>query len=118
MAHSSVCLAGIIAGLLVQNSLKYLLSFGVVAQYLGYSSLKDFFPQMAIRPNPGCLNELCGSAQAEHQVSLPGTFKSEGAVHKQRQAMVQGGGPVKSEHMAQLSAWWQTNMQQGRMQSI
>ena len=37
--------AGIIAGLLVQNSLKHLLGFGVVTQYLGYSSLKDFFPQ-------------------------------------------------------------------------
>ena len=64
-----VLVAGIIAGLLVQNALKILLDFGVVTQYLGYSSLKDFFPQMAIRPNPGCLNALCVRAQAEHQVS-------------------------------------------------
>ena len=31
---------GIVAGLLVQNSLKYLLGFGQVTRYLGYSSLK------------------------------------------------------------------------------
>jgi hypothetical protein len=31
---------GIVAGLLVQNTLKYLLDFGTVSHYLGYSSLK------------------------------------------------------------------------------
>ena len=31
---------GIVAGLLVQNSLKYLLGFGQVTRYLGYSSLQ------------------------------------------------------------------------------
>lgn len=56
---------GIIAGLLVQNSLKYLLNFGQVTQYLGYSSLKDFFPTMEIKPNPGCVNSLCVKRQAE-----------------------------------------------------
>jgi len=44
--HHAARAAGIIAGLLVQNSLKHLLGFGVVTQYLGYSSLKDFFPQV------------------------------------------------------------------------
>ena len=52
----------------MQNALKHLLGFGVVTQYLGYSSLKDFFPQMAIRPNPGCANALCARLQTEHQV--------------------------------------------------
>ena len=56
---------GIIAGLLVQNTLKYLLDFGQVTQYLGYSSLKDFFPTMEIKPNPGCANSLCGKRQEE-----------------------------------------------------
>lgn len=32
--------AGIVAGLLVQNCLKYLLHFGQVTRYLGYNSLK------------------------------------------------------------------------------
>ena len=36
-----------------------------VTRYLGYSSLKDFFPTMDIRPNPGCANPLCGTRQAE-----------------------------------------------------
>lgn len=61
--------AGIIAGLLVQNTLKYLLEFGTVTQYLGYNSLKDFFPQMSIKPNPGCANPLCGCLQEAYQVS-------------------------------------------------
>lgn len=60
--------AGIIAGLLVQNTLKYLLNFGTVTQYLGYASLKDFFPQMQIRANPGCLNPLCVRLQAQYKV--------------------------------------------------
>ncbi len=41
-----------------------------VTQYLGYSSLKDFFPSMQIRPNPGCINPLCGRAQAAHQATV------------------------------------------------
>lgn len=56
---------GIVAGLLVQNSLKYLLHFGQVTPYLGYSSLTDFFPTMRIKPNPGCANRLCCKRQAE-----------------------------------------------------
>ena len=36
-----------------------------VTRYLGYSSLKDFFPTMEIRPNPGCANALCARRQAE-----------------------------------------------------
>lgn len=54
---------GIVAGLLVQNTLKQLLNFGQVTRYLGYSSLTDYFPQMAIRANPGCSNPLCVRTQ-------------------------------------------------------
>ncbi len=64
--------AGIIAGLLVQNTLKYLLNFGTVTQYLGYASLRDFFPQMQIRANPGCLNPLCVRLQAQYKVRHTG----------------------------------------------
>ena len=38
-----------------------------VTQYLGYSSLKDFFPTMDIKPNPGCANQLCREQQAAFQ---------------------------------------------------
>ncbi len=56
---------GIIAGMLVQNTLKYLLDFGQVTQYLGYSSLTDFYPTMEIKPNPTCENKHCVQRQTE-----------------------------------------------------
>jgi len=60
---------GIIAGMLVQNSLKHLLEFGQVTRYLGYASLTDFFPQMAIKPNPGCSNALCARLQTRYKAA-------------------------------------------------
>lgn len=56
---------GIVAGMLVQNTLKYLLGFGQVTQYLGYSSLTDYFPTMEIKPNPTCDNTECIKRQKE-----------------------------------------------------
>ena len=50
---------GIVAGFLVQNSLKYLLKFGQVSDYLGYSALTDFFPRMSMRPNADCDEYHC-----------------------------------------------------------
>ncbi|KAH8492856.1 hypothetical protein H0E87_022195 [Populus deltoides] len=50
---------GVVAGLLVQNTLKFLLQFGHVSPYLGYNSLKDYFPTMEMRPNPQCSNAAC-----------------------------------------------------------
>ncbi|XP_030021100.2 ubiquitin-like modifier-activating enzyme 5 [Manduca sexta] len=56
---------GIVAGFLVQNTLKYLLEFGTVTHYLGYSALSDFFPTMSLKPNPQCDDMECRSRQAE-----------------------------------------------------
>lgn len=56
---------GIVAGFLVQNSLKYLLDFGEVTYYLGYSALKDFFPTMKMKPNPVCDDTFCCLRQQE-----------------------------------------------------
>ncbi|KAL3139967.1 hypothetical protein ABBQ38_004254 [Trebouxia sp. C0009 RCD-2024] len=75
---------GIIAGLLVQNTLKHLLSFGQVTRYLGYSSLKDFFPTMDIKPNPGCANSLCCRLQQAYQ-----QHQASPAAQQQRQAAQQ-----------------------------
>lgn len=50
---------GIVAGLLVQNTLKYLLGFGDVSDYLGYNALNDFFPKMSLRPNRTCDDKNC-----------------------------------------------------------
>ncbi|KAM0903682.1 hypothetical protein ACQ4PT_018509 [Festuca glaucescens] len=62
---------GVVAGLLVQNALKYLLKFGQVSPYLGYNSLKDYFPTMEMRPNPQCSNPACLERQKEYMQSKP-----------------------------------------------
>lgn len=54
---------GIVAGLLVQNALKYLLKFGTVSHYLGYSALTDFFPTMQLKPNVTCGDSHCVKQQ-------------------------------------------------------
>ncbi|CAK5076226.1 unnamed protein product [Meloidogyne enterolobii] len=53
----------VIAGLLVQNALKFLLNFGQVTNFLGYNALVDFFPQEKIRPNPLCEDKNCRRLQ-------------------------------------------------------
>ncbi|CAH0382373.1 unnamed protein product [Bemisia tabaci] len=56
---------GVVAGFLVQNTLKKLLNFGEVSWYLGYSALSDFFPKMKLRPNPTCEDSYCRARQKE-----------------------------------------------------
>lgn len=58
---------GIVAGFLVQNTLKYLLSFGTTSFYLGYNAMLDFFPTMTLRPNPNCDDRYCRQRQKEYQ---------------------------------------------------
>lgn len=55
---------GMVAGMLVQSTLKWLLGFGTVSDYLGYSALKDFFPTMTLRPNPTCGDVWCIKRQS------------------------------------------------------
>uniref|UniRef100_A0A0K8SNF4 Ubiquitin-like modifier-activating enzyme 5 n=1 Tax=Lygus hesperus TaxID=30085 RepID=A0A0K8SNF4_LYGHE len=62
---------GIIAGFLVQNTLKKLLKFGDVTPYLGYIALKDFFPTMTLKPNPTCDDPFCRQRQKEFQARPP-----------------------------------------------
>ncbi|GLT30827.1 hypothetical protein SLA2020_056110 [Shorea laevis] len=62
---------GVVAGLLVQNTLKFLLKFGHVSPYLGYSSLKDYFPTMEMKPNPQCSNAACLERQKEYIIARP-----------------------------------------------
>ncbi|KAG9155486.1 hypothetical protein Leryth_009902 [Lithospermum erythrorhizon] len=62
---------GIVAGLLVQNTLKYLLNFGDVSRYLGYNALKDFFPTMEMKPNTQCSNAACMERQKEYILAKP-----------------------------------------------
>ncbi|GAB5366446.1 hypothetical protein AAMO2058_001144500 [Amorphochlora amoebiformis] len=62
---------GLIAALLVQNVLKYTLSFGQVSYYLGYNALKDFFPTWPMRPNPNCTNTACIKCQEKYKGWTP-----------------------------------------------
>uniref|UniRef100_A0AC34QQW7 THIF-type NAD/FAD binding fold domain-containing protein n=1 Tax=Panagrolaimus sp. JU765 TaxID=591449 RepID=A0AC34QQW7_9BILA len=57
----------VVAGFLVQNSLKYLLHFGTVSNFLGYNALVDFFPNQTILPNPQCDDRFCRQRQAEYR---------------------------------------------------
>jgi len=54
---------GVVAGFLVQNTLKYLLKFGQVSDYLGYSAMTDFFPRMSMKANPDCDEYHCVKKQ-------------------------------------------------------
>lgn len=54
---------GMVAGMLVQNALKYLLEFGEVSHYLGYNALSDFFPKYEMKPNPTCTAAWCCKQQ-------------------------------------------------------
>jgi ubiquitin-like modifier-activating enzyme 5 len=60
----------VIAGFLVQNTLKYLLEFGVVTHYLGYNAMQDFFPTMTMRPNPNCSDSNCRRQLEEFKVNI------------------------------------------------
>ncbi|XP_053385606.1 ubiquitin-like modifier-activating enzyme 5 [Mercenaria mercenaria] len=57
----------VVAGFLVQNTLKYLLGFGDVTHYLGYNALQDFFPTMSMKPNEQCDDRHCQRQQAEYK---------------------------------------------------
>ncbi|GLV45023.1 Ubiquitin-like activating enzyme 5 [Carabus blaptoides fortunei] len=77
---------GIIAGFLVQNTLKYLLGFGEVSYYLGYNALDDFFPKMIMRPNSSCDDMLCRKRQLEvasrPKVTVEKEVVDDGPVHE------------------------------------
>ncbi|KAG5482735.1 hypothetical protein CUR178_06772 [Leishmania enriettii] len=57
---------GIVAGFLAQNTLKYLLHFGEVSEYVGYDAVRDHFPRVELKANPECRNALCGERQAAY----------------------------------------------------
>jgi len=76
---------GLVAALLVQNALKYLLGFGSVSDYLGYNALKDFFPTYSVLPNPECSSNWCLKRQAEYAEKK----RNEPIVKKEEPAKVQ-----------------------------
>lgn len=77
---------GIVAGFLTQNSLKYLLNFGVTSNYLGYNAMQDFFPSMTLRPNPSCDEKFCRQRQQEFNAipkkQIVEEIIAEGPIHE------------------------------------
>lgn len=78
---------GIVAGFLVQNTLKYLLRFGNVTHYLGYNALQDFFPTYGMKPNPTCDDSFCIKQQKVFASTPKDTLKEpvqeeESVVHE------------------------------------
>lgn len=74
---------GITAGMLVQNTLKYLLNFGEVSDYLGYNAMNDFFPKMSLKPNPQCDDRHCQARQKEYQAKPKPVAEVEQVVDEQ-----------------------------------
>uniref|UniRef100_A0A8C3Q172 Ubiquitin-like modifier-activating enzyme 5 n=1 Tax=Chrysolophus pictus TaxID=9089 RepID=A0A8C3Q172_CHRPC len=68
---------GVVAGILVQNVLKYLLNFGTVSYYLGYNAMQDFFPTMAMKPNPQCSDQNCRKQQENYKIKEAAQPKQE-----------------------------------------
>lgn len=68
---------GVVAGILVQNVLKFLLKFGTVSFYLGYNAMQDFFPTMSMKPNPQCNDRNCRKQQEEYKKKVAALPKKE-----------------------------------------
>ncbi|KAM8966469.1 ubiquitin-like modifier-activating enzyme 5 [Pelodytes ibericus] len=79
---------GVVAGILVQNVLKYLLNFGTVSFYLGYNAMKDFFPTMAMKPNPHCDDKYCRIQQSEFKQKEAAKPKQEAVVEEEEEEIV------------------------------
>ncbi|KAJ0245023.1 Ubiquitin-like modifier-activating enzyme 5 [Hirschfeldia incana] len=94
---------GVVAGLLVQNSLKFLLNFGEVSPYLGYNSLKDFFPTMQMRPNPQCSNAACLERQKEYMLAKPARDAAAKAKMEAEAATAIDDGPLHDDNEWNIS---------------
>ena len=76
LKKEGVCVASlpttsaIIAGLLVQNALKYLLRFGKCSEVLSYNSIQDYFSTYSLKPNPTCSAKYCVQRQEERDTGV------------------------------------------------
>eukprot|EP01126_Amoeba_proteus_P047804 TRINITY_DN5489_c0_g1_i9.p1 TRINITY_DN5489_c0_g1~~TRINITY_DN5489_c0_g1_i9.p1 ORF type:complete len:404 (+),score=80.90 TRINITY_DN5489_c0_g1_i9:181-1212(+) len=67
----------IVAALLIQNTLKYLLNFGEISDFLGYNALQNFFPTYTMKPNPSCSNSRCRKYFKEYMERIKNCPKLE-----------------------------------------
>lgn len=102
---------GITAGMLVQNTLKYLLNFGEVSDYLGYNAMIDFFPKMSLKPNPTCDDRQCILRQQEFSAKpkeekVESVEEVQAPVHEENDwgiELVDSSAPVVSEEKKEVS---------------
>ncbi|CAI0446477.1 unnamed protein product [Linum tenue] len=110
---------GVVAGLLVQNTLKLLLQFGNVSPYLntlsvldellplflsqGYNSLKDYFPTMEMKPNPHCSNGACLERQKEFLLSKPARDAAAARARMEAEAALVAEGPLHDDNEWNIS---------------
>ncbi|XP_057972381.1 ubiquitin-like modifier-activating enzyme 5 [Malania oleifera] len=93
---------GVVAGLLVQNTLKFLLKFGRVSPYLGYNALKDYFPTMEMKPNPQCSNISCVERQKEYILAKPAR-DAEAKAKMEAEALSETAAPVHIDNEWNIS---------------
>eukprot|EP00029_Vermamoeba_vermiformis_P003787 TRINITY_DN1431_c0_g1_i2.p1 TRINITY_DN1431_c0_g1~~TRINITY_DN1431_c0_g1_i2.p1 ORF type:complete len:426 (+),score=114.60 TRINITY_DN1431_c0_g1_i2:66-1280(+) len=73
LKREGVCAASLpttmsmVAAMLIQNTLKYLLQFGEVSYYLGYNAMKNFFPSYRMNPNLECTSSWCQKRREEYE---------------------------------------------------
>ncbi|CAG9571486.1 putative NAD/FAD dependent dehydrogenase [Leishmania major strain Friedlin] len=77
---------GIVAGFLAQNTLKYLIQFGEVSEYIGYDAMRDHFPRVELKANPECRNALCGKRQAAYAAKVQEMGKAAHPLYAARKA--------------------------------
>ncbi|XP_021369169.1 ubiquitin-like modifier-activating enzyme 5 isoform X2 [Mizuhopecten yessoensis] len=92
----------VVAGFLVQNTLKYLLKFGEVSYYLGYNALQDFFPKYAMKPNPQCEDRFCCKQQISFKEREALKPKVE-AVEEKEEEVVHDDNPFEIELVSEMT---------------
>lgn len=66
---------GIVAGLLAQNLLKYMLEFGDASYLLSYNAMVNFFDNSILLPNKECSDERCVRLQKDFEEGVFNLFK-------------------------------------------
>ncbi|KAF6775551.1 hypothetical protein AHF37_05357 [Paragonimus kellicotti] len=94
---------GLVASLLVQNALKWLLQFGEVSSYLGYGAAKDSFYRVNLRPNPHCADIWCRRRQTERRAQLESVGLSPMGAWNEEQLQKQASATAASQLMTSKS---------------